>query len=34
VLSEPFDPLHYPAQIASGQGAVWFVDTAAAQNTQ
>ena len=33
VLSEPFDPLHYPAQIASGPGAVWFVDTAAAQDT-
>lgn len=32
VLSEPFDPLHYPAQIASGQGTVWFVD-AAAQDT-
>jgi 6-phosphogluconolactonase len=34
VLSDPVDPLHYPAQIASGPGAVWFVDTAAAQNTR
>jgi 6-phosphogluconolactonase len=33
VLSEPLDPLHYPAQIASGDGAVWFVDAAAAQDT-
>lgn len=33
VLNQPFDPLHYPAQIASGQGAVWFVD-AAAQDSQ
>jgi 6-phosphogluconolactonase len=32
VISEPFDPLHYPAQIASGQGTVWFVDVAAAQD--
>ena len=32
VRSEPFDPLRYPAQIASGHDAVWFVDTAAAQN--
>ena len=32
VLSEPFDPLRYPAQIASGPGTVWFVDTAAAQD--
>jgi len=32
VLNEPFDPLHYPAQIASGDGAVWFVDAAAAQD--
>jgi 6-phosphogluconolactonase len=32
VLHQPFDPLHYPAQIASGQGTVWFVDTAAAQD--
>ena len=31
VLESPFDPRHYPAQIASG-GAVWFVD-AAAQNS-
>ena len=30
VLNQPFDPLHYPAQIASGEGAVWFVDAAAA----
>ena len=29
VLHQPFDPLHYPAQIASGPGAVWFVDVAA-----
>jgi 6-phosphogluconolactonase len=28
VMSEPFDPLQYPAQIASGHGTVWFVDTA------
>lgn len=34
VLSQPFDPLHYPAQLASGQGAVWFVDMAAAQDAQ
>ena len=33
VLSEPFEPLHYPAQIASGQETVWFVDMAAAQDT-
>ena len=33
VLSEPLDPLHYPTQIASGEGAVWFVDAAAAQDT-
>lgn len=33
VLSEPLDPLHNPAQIASGDGAVWFVDAAAAQDT-
>jgi len=33
VLNEPFDPLRYPAQIASGPGTVWFVDTAAAQET-
>jgi 6-phosphogluconolactonase len=33
VLHQPFDPLQYPAQIASGPGAVWFVDTAAAQDT-
>ena len=32
VLSQPFDPLHYPAQIASGERTVWFVD-AAAQDT-
>jgi 6-phosphogluconolactonase len=32
VLHQPFDPLRYPAQIASGQGTVWFVDTAAAQD--
>jgi 6-phosphogluconolactonase len=29
VLTESFDPLRYPAQIASGPGAIWFVDTAA-----
>jgi 6-phosphogluconolactonase len=34
VLHQPFDPLHYPAQIASGDGTVWFVDTAAAQDTE
>ena len=34
VRNEPFDPLHYPAQIASGDGTVWFVDTAAAQGAQ
>jgi 6-phosphogluconolactonase len=34
VLNEPFDPLHYPAQIASGDGTVWFVDTAAAHHAQ
>jgi len=33
VLQAPFDPVHYPAQIASGGGAVWFVD-AAAQESQ
>jgi len=32
VLHQPFDPLHFPAQIASGDGTVWFVDAAAAQN--
>jgi len=31
VLNSPFDPRHYPAQIASGNGAVWFVDAAAQQ---
>lgn len=34
VLRQPFDPLQYPAQIASGQGTAWFVDTAAAQDAQ
>jgi 6-phosphogluconolactonase len=34
VLHQPYDPLHYPAQIASGEGCVWFVDTAAAQDAQ
>lgn len=29
VLHSPFDPRHYPAQIASGDGTVWFVDAAA-----
>jgi 6-phosphogluconolactonase len=33
VLHQSFDPLHYPAQIASGEGTVWFADTAAAQDT-
>lgn len=33
VLNESFHPLRYPAQIASGPGTVWFVDTAAAQET-
>jgi 6-phosphogluconolactonase len=33
VLHQPFDPVQYPAQIASGEGAVWFVDSAAAQDT-
>ena len=31
VLQSPFDPLHYPAQLASGDGVVWFVDAAASQ---
>ena len=31
VLDSPFDPRRYPAQIASGDGAVWFVDAAAQQ---
>jgi 6-phosphogluconolactonase len=31
VLHSPFDPQHYPAQIASGGGTVWFVDAAAQQ---
>jgi len=34
VLHAPFDPLHYPAQIASGDGTVWFVDAAAVQEPQ
>lgn len=34
VLNPPFDPLHYPAQIASGEGTVWFVDATAAQESQ
>ena len=34
VLNESFDPLHWRAQVASGQGTLWFVDTASAQNTQ
>lgn len=29
VLHSPLDPRRYPAQIASGEGAVWFVDAAA-----
>jgi len=33
VLHQPFDLLQYPAQIASGHGTIWFVDTAAAQDT-
>jgi 6-phosphogluconolactonase len=33
VMREPFAPLRYPAQIASGEGTVWFVDSAAAQET-
>jgi len=32
VLNQPFDPLHYPAQMASGHDTVWFVDTAAAKD--
>jgi len=32
VLSGPFDPLHYPAQIASGDGTAWFVDAAAQES--
>jgi len=32
VLRQPFAPLRFPAQIASGQRTVWFVDTAAAQD--
>lgn len=32
VLHSPFDPLHYPAQIASSGGAIWFVDAAAQQS--
>ena len=31
VLHAPFDSLRYPAQLASGEGTVWFVDAAAAQ---
>lgn len=34
VLYQPFDPLHYPAQIASGQNTVWFIDAAAAQGAK
>lgn len=30
VLHAPFNPLQYPAQLASGHGTVWFVDAAAA----
>lgn len=30
VLHAPFDPLQYPAQLASSDGAVWFADAAAA----
>jgi 6-phosphogluconolactonase len=30
VLHGPADPLQYPAQLASGQGTVWFLDAAAA----
>jgi 6-phosphogluconolactonase len=32
VLRGPFDPLHHPAQIASGDGTVWFVDAAAQES--
>lgn len=31
VLHDPFDPMRYPAQIASGEGTVWFLDAAAAE---
>ncbi len=30
VLHDPFDPARYPAQLASGDGTVWFLDAAAA----
>lgn len=31
VLHDPFDPARYPAQLASGDGTVWFLDAAAAE---
>ena len=31
VLHGKFDPMQYPAQLASGDETVWFLDTAAAQ---
>ena len=34
VLQGPHDPSSYPAQIALGERSVWFVDAAAAQETQ
>ncbi len=30
VLHEPLDPMRYPAQIASGEKTIWFLDPAAA----
>jgi 6-phosphogluconolactonase len=33
LLTRPFDPMTYPAQLASGEGTVWFVDAAAAEES-
>jgi hypothetical protein len=32
VQHSPFDPRRYPAQMASGDGAIWFVDAAAQES--
>ncbi len=33
VLTQPFDPMMYPAQLGSREGTVWFVDAAAAKES-
>jgi 6-phosphogluconolactonase len=34
VLHDPYDPARYPAQLASGEGTVWFLDAAAAEKSE